>query len=276
MAWFFYVSFFIFGLAVGSFLNCVIYRLKSKESFLFGHSHCPFCQKQLLWYDLLPVVSFFILKGKCRWCQKKISWQYPLVEIVGGILSLFVSYYCFHLGGCPYYNALLFIFYFIVSCFFVVIFVYDLKYYLIPDSVIFPAIFFVASWQFAKISDYHLSLAHYRVFLNPFLSGLIVGAIFFLLVFFSKEKWMGWGDVGLGFLIGLLLGFPNIFLSLFLTFTFGALVGLALMILRKKTLKSEVPFGPFLVLGAFIALFWGTQIINWYLNWSSSLLGGVL
>ena len=123
-----YFFIFLFGLTIGSFLNCVIYRLEKSESFLKGRSYCPNCKHILGWQDLIPVFSFLILKGKCRYCQQKISWQYPLVELFTGLIFLFV-FYILHST-----------FYILISCFLIVIFVYDLKYSLIPDKIIYPAI----------------------------------------------------------------------------------------------------------------------------------------
>ncbi|MEK7562123.1 MAG: A24 family peptidase [Patescibacteria group bacterium] len=139
----------------------------------------------------------------------------------------------------------------------IIIFIYDLKHYLIPDKVLFPAI------GVALI---------YRLFLNfslipNFLLATVIGSGFFLAIFLvSRGKWMGFGDVKLAILMGFLLGFPNILVALFLSFFFGAIIGVILMALQKKGLKSEIPFGPFLIVGTFLTLFWGSQIIQWYLN----------
>ena len=124
---------FIFGLIVGSFLNCVVYRLEQDSSFLGGRSFCPLCKHKLSWRDLIPVFSFLILKGKCRYCQQKISWQYPLVELVTGFLFFLVFHYTRY--DIPYI-----VYGLIITAFLIIIFVYDLKHYLIPDKVIYPAI----------------------------------------------------------------------------------------------------------------------------------------
>ena len=128
-----YVVFFILGLAVGSFLNCVIYRLEKKKSFIRGRSYCPHCKKTLSWFELIPLMSFILQKAKCLKCKKKISWQYPLVELATGILFVLCIWYF-----SP--NFLLSTFYFLFSTFLIIIFVYDLKHYIIPDKVIYPAI----------------------------------------------------------------------------------------------------------------------------------------
>ena len=233
----FYLFIFILGLAVGSFLNCVIYRLETGGSFLRGRSFCPHCKHLLGWPDLIPVLSFLILKGRCRYCHKKISFQYPLVEIATGLLFLLI------------FNFQFSIFNYLIAPFLVIIFVYDLKHFIIPDEVIYPAIAIAAICNF-----------------SAWPSALGAAAFFGAIVLISRGKWMGVGDIKLGFLMGLILGWPNILVALFLAFLIGAIIGVGVIISGKKTLKSEVPFGPFLVTGTIISLFWGQKIINWYLN----------
>lgn len=228
---------FILGLVVGSFLNCVIYRLEKGKSFLKGRSFCPHCSHQLQWLDLIPILSFFILKGRCRYCQRKISWQYPLIEIATGLLFLLIFNFQFSTSI------------YIIACFLIIIFVYDLKHYLILDKVIYPAVVIAAVFNFSNWS-----------------SALGTAGFFLAIVLLSKGKWMGVGDIKLAFLMGLMLGFPDILVALFLAFMTGAIIGIGLIFWGKKTLKSEVPFGPFLIGGTLIALFWGERLINWYLN----------
>jgi len=141
-----------------------------------------------------------------------------------------------------------------------------LKHYIIPDKIIFPAIAIAVLYRLFEI----LNFGYWDLIgiINPLVAGM-GGAMFFLIiVLVSRESWMGMGDVKLAILMGLLLGFPNILVSLFFAFLIGAIIGIGLIILKKKTLKSEVPFGPFLILGAYIALFFGDKIVNWYLNLS--------
>lgn len=252
----FYIFIFLFGLLVGSFLNCVIYRLEKNESFLKGRSYCPKCRHQLSWQDLIPLLSFFKLRGKCRYCKKPISWQYPLVELATAILFLGV----FHIS---FPNFLLSIYYFLISSFLIIIFVFDLNHYIIPDEIIYPAIFvaFIYDIIYSNLIVHSLNLI-----ISYFYSS-IGASLFFLIIFLiSRGKWLGFGDVKLAFFMGLFLGFPAILVSLFLAFFIGAIIGIGLISLKKKGLKSEVPFGPFLVTGTLIALFWGEQLVNWYLN----------
>jgi len=258
---FFYFFVFLFGLMVGSFLNCVIYRLEKNESFLKGRSYCPHCKHILSWKDLIPILSFLILKRKCRYCKNKISVQYPLVELATGILFVSVAQLTVNSEQLTISNLVNFCYLLIVICFLIIIFVYDLKYFLIPDKVIHPAIIIALIFNFQFLISKQFSIFNYSI-LSAF-----GAAFFFLLIFLvSRGKWLGFGDVKLAFFMGLFLGFPNILVALFFAFFIGAIIGIGLIISGKKTLKSEIPFGPFLVTGTFIALFFGNQIINWYLN----------
>jgi len=238
---------FIFGLLVGSFLNCVIFRIEKNESFLLGRSYCPNCKHKLSFLDLIPIFSFLFLKGKCRYCQKKISWQYPLIELVAGLLFLLVFHF--------YSLSLLFFFFSAVISLLLIVFVYDLKHYLIPDNIIYFGIILVSLYLICSKSGFdHLWAA------------LGLAGSFLAIVYFSKEKWMGLGDVKLAFLMGLILGWPATLVALFLASFTGAIMGIGLILLRKKGMKSEVPFGPFLTAGTVISLFWANELMTWYFN----------
>ena len=139
-----------------------------------------------------------------------------------------------------------------------IIFVYDLKYYLIPDKVVYPGIVIAIIYQI---------LANWSLFSIVNLGLAILPAFILLaIILFSHGAWMGLGDFKLAILMGLFLGWPNILFALFSAFFLGAIIGAVLIILKKKGLKSEIPFGPFLVTGTFLALFWGEKVINWYLG----------
>lgn len=252
---FFNVIIFIFGLLVGSFLNCVIYRLEEGKSFLKGRSFCPKCKHTLIWRDLVPVFSFAALLGKCRYCKTKISWQYPLVELATALLFL-TSYNL--VGGDGSLSGIgATIYLLIISSFLIVIFVFDLRNLIIPDAVIFPAI----------ILAFLYDILFLRLNISNFLYSAFGAVLFFLAIFLiSRGKWLGFGDVKLALFMGLVLGFPNILVAMFLAFFIGAIIGLGLIARKKKTLKSELPFGPFLITGTFLALFWGKELISWYFN----------
>jgi prepilin signal peptidase PulO-like enzyme (type II secretory pathway) len=259
-----YFSIFIFGLVVGSFLNCVIYRLETGESFLKGRSYCPHCEHVLSWKDLIPIFSFLILKGKCRYCKKKISLQYPLVELFTGILFAFTTYNL--QPTTPQETIILAFQLFVVSCL-VIIFVFDLKHYLIPDKIIYPAITIAFLNRILTSNIEHLTLTSNIEHLT---SNLILGifpSLFFLaIILISHETWMGLGDFKLSILMGIFLTWPKILVALFFAFFSGAAVGLFLIFLKRKTMKSQIPFAPFLVSGTFFAMFFGNEIIDWYLN----------
>jgi leader peptidase (prepilin peptidase)/N-methyltransferase len=248
---------FIFGLIIGSFLNCVIWRLYKEESFVSGKSYCPHCRHSLGFWDLFPVSSFIFLGGKCRYCKGKISWQYPLIELLTAVLFSLVF---IHLGSII---SLELLFWLVMIAFFIIIFVFDLKYFIIPDEVIYPAIFLSIIWLLYSFS---IGMINGHEVILTIISALGASLFFFLIWFFSKGMAMGFGDVKLALLVGLLLGFPNTVVGLFLGFLFGAIIGSIMVFLKKKGFGSEVPFAPFLVAGVIISFFFGNNIVNWYLS----------
>jgi len=260
---------FIFGLLIGSFLNVVIYRLRAGGSVIKGRSYCPQCKKTLHFFDLLPLFSFFIQRGHCRYCQQKISWQYPLVELTTALLFLIV-YHKFLLSyTLPYdkllitnyqllfTNLILIIGYWVFTCFLIIIFAYDFKHYLIADKVVIPGAILAFLFSFINPEvDWWASL----------IGATLISGFFALLIFITKGKGMGWGDVKLGLLVGALLGWQVSLLALLIAFVSGSLVGIILIIAKKKRWHSPVPFGTFLTVSAFICMLWGEKIIRWYLE----------
>lgn len=258
--------FFLFGLIIGSFLNVVICRLNLAES-LLGRSHCPKCQKLIRWYDNIPLLSFILLKAQCRDCREKISWQYPVVELATGIIFAATAYLFLLDGNLA--NWLETIFYLGFFSALLVIFVFDLKHLEIPMPVLWLTFFWTLI--FFLIMDWlnfqpGMDIFSSRIFSGN-LAGLLAFGVFFALAFGSQEKWMGMGDAYLALLIGLGLGAEKILPALMLAFLLGSLWGIALVITKKKTLKSRIPFGPFLVSGTIIMvlifkIFPATQ--NWF------------
>jgi prepilin signal peptidase PulO-like enzyme (type II secretory pathway) len=243
---FFGTIIFILGSMVGSFLSCVVYRLEQGKSFLRGRSFCPKCRHYLSWMDLFPILSYIFLGGRCRYCKQRISPQYPIIELASGLL--FVAL----LSVSPDFPTL--IFNLTISSILVVIFIFDLKHYIIPDGAVYLAI--------------AVSLVHLFYFGN--FSNILYSLSFFvfclLLVLVSKGRWMGMGDVKLAAFMGLFLGWPNILVAVFVSFLLGAIVGFFLVFRKKKSMSSEMPFGPFLVIGTFAAIFEGEKLIDWYLS----------
>jgi len=243
------VIFFLSGLIIGSFLNVVILRIDNLKSIIKGRSQCRNCKEVLSWLDLIPLVSYISLKGRCRYCGDNISWQYPLVE--GGTGLLFAGLYYFY-GLTP---ALFF--YLIIFCLLIIIAVYDILTQYVPEFFVWLTLILLlmAGWFYGNFS-----------FGQSILGALIVGGVLFLLVAVSKEKWMGSGDIKIGMILGLIVGYPRALFGLFASFILGSIVGLIYIYLTKKTLKASLPFAPFLILSALIALLWGDKVINWYLG----------
>lgn len=246
---------FIFGLIIGSFLNCLVWRLRTGES-LLGRSYCPKCKKQIAWYDNLPVASFILLSGKCRECGQSISWQYPAVELATGVLFVIAYYLSYELRVTSYeFIVQLLRDWFLISAM-MVIFIYDLRWRLILDAVTLPACLVVLI----------LNLALGFSLWNLLVSG-IIGSGFFLLQFLiSGGKWIGGGDIRLGLLMGLALGWPGVIAAIIISYFLGSLVGLGLIAAGKKRWGSEVPLGVFLAAGTIIDLFWQERILDWYWN----------
>lgn len=237
---------FLLGLCIGSFLNVLICRLPCGQS-ADGRSKCPRCRKTLGWHELVPLASFLIQKGKCRGCSKKISWQYPLLELVTAGLFVFVY--------TPQ-NLVLNILLFVSISAMIVAFMIDLQYGLILDAIIWPSAIIISIFQ----------VLHSASILNLLSAALIAGGFFALQWVFSKGRWIGDGDIGLGILMGLILAWPNILVALFFAYVGGAIISLLLLALRKKTFKSNIPFGVFLAPATLAALLWGEQLIKWYLS----------
>ncbi|MFA5124513.1 MAG: prepilin peptidase [Patescibacteria group bacterium] len=239
---------FIIGLVIGSFLNVVVWRLHSGEPIVFGRSKCPHCQAGLQPKDLVPLLSFILLRGRCRYCRQPISWQYPIVELAGGLL--FVLAYILH----P--QLLVFLRDIILVSILIIVFVYDLRWQLIPDQVTIPAI--ILLFIFSLLLGSNLWLLIFAV---------LVGFGFFGLQYLvSSGRWIGGGDLRLGALMGAVLGWPLLIVALLVAYIVGAIVSVVLLISGKAKAKTPVAFGTFLALGTLVALFWGERIINWYLG----------
>jgi leader peptidase (prepilin peptidase)/N-methyltransferase len=247
------IIFLIFGLIVGSFLNVVVYRLNAVES-LLGRSHCPHCKKKIRWFDNIPLLSFILLSAKCRDCGEKISWQYPIVEAITGIVFAVIGSYFFYSYDSSSWP--LTFYYLAIFSLLLVIAVYDLKYMEIPMAVLWigvaiTAVYFLSSdWKSFNLAISILDLKT----ISGILGGLVAFIFFFGLAAYSKETWMGYGDAYIGMLAGFIVGWPNIIWALMLSFAIGALVSIGLIIFHKKTMKSQVPFAPFLISGIFLVV----------------------
>lgn len=253
-----YILLFIIGLVIGSFLNVVIFRLPDKVSIVKEPSSCRVCKEKLKYFDLIPVLSFFILKGQCRSCGASISWQYPVVEFLTGLAFVFVPW--FHgvtdittidilvVRDLLFFAALL------------VIFITDLKHYLIFDAVTYPLMLA------ALIINTFNSPDFYRSFLMLLMAALIGGGFFALQYIISGGKWIGLGDAKLGILMGLMLNWPYILVAIFLAYILGSVISIGLLILGQKKFGSKMPMGVFLTTSTMITLLYGPDIISWYLS----------
>jgi prepilin signal peptidase PulO-like enzyme (type II secretory pathway) len=267
------IGFFITGMIIGSFINALEYRTEKGLS-INGRSFCPHCKHQLAWYDLIPVFSWVSLRGKCRYCSKAISKQYPLIELVTAVIFTAVvlnsNFVFFTNNGPVNYSDLLIdgirlILLLAISSILILIALHDAKTgYILSGSVyigmVFALIYLVLSYLGSDTESFLFYL------LPHILSATVFAGIFFLVSFFSKEKYMGAGDAEIAFLIGLLLGWPATLTSFALAVIVGSIFSLALMARGKANLKSEIPFGPFLVMGAFLAYFFNDILINFYVR----------
>lgn len=245
------------GLSIGSFLNVCIWRTRENISVIRGRSMCPNCHVSINWFDNIPLLSFVLLRGKCRKCSKKISWQYPIIELVTGILFVFIAWW-HHRQGILL-NLEMVRDWMILS-FLIFIFVYDFKH---KEILTLPV------W-FLSVLLFIFSISTGWNIWYKMLTGALVGSGFFLFQYIiSRGKWIGGGDVRLGFLMGIILDWPNILFALFLSYIIGAFGGILMIVKNKKELKSEVPFGTYLTVGTFVAMFWGERIVGWYLNFLS-------
>lgn len=252
MSYHYLVFLVIIGLSIGSFINAAVYRLKHKRrGLIFGRSFCPSCKKTLSATDLIPLLSYLFLRAKCRFCRKKIAAHYFWIELISGMAFLGAGL----MTG--FSNPLLLAYQLVFISVLIFIASYDFQFGEIPDEVSLPAIFLALAGSFLSFTESFWSS----------LFGLLLGAgIFFALVFFSRGKWMGGGDIRLAALLGALLGWQGFLLALLFASLFGSLVGVLQILLSGKSLRSAVPFGPYLALGAYVVLFFGEYIWTWYLS----------
>lgn len=242
-----FAGFFLLGATVGSFLNVCIDRLPLGMSILSPPSHCPSCQHRLSVKDLIPVFSYLWLKGKCRYCQTPIPRRVLWVEIGNGFLFTFLYW---HYG--MNWQLAIAIFYF---CLFLVLIVIDLEQGIIPNKLIYPGM--VASLIISTVAGPGIIKAAI---------GGSVGLTLLLIPALIYKGGMGWGDVKMAGLMGLVTGFPLIFVALFLAVTTGGLVAGLLLLFRLKRRRETIPFAPFLAVATMATLLWGNKILNWYLG----------
>lgn len=244
---------FIFGLLIGSFINCLAWRLYQEETIL-GRSYCPKCRQELHWYDNIPLLSFILLRGRCRSCQDKISWQYPLVELATGLLFA---------GAVASFGLVSWWFLLkiaVLIAVLVLVFIFDFRWYLIPTNVLLWTGIFLAIIGFFS---YKYSLDAYLLAL--FISVLISSLFFAAQYWVTKGKGIGEGDIWLGMFLGVVfVNLGELAVAILSSYFIGSMVGLLLMALKKKKFGSRLPLGVFLTVGALISIFFGSNLIIWY------------
>ncbi len=260
---------FILGTAIGSFLSVVIYRVHSKKKgIMFGRSICPHCNKKLKAHHLIPIFSWIFLRGKCGFCGKKISAHYISLELITGLTFLTIFLYWNFLIAVPstvapdFFTYTIdwqiferFIFYIIEFVLLIAIFFYDLQYQEIPDRFSIPAI--------------GVAIAGGLVFGVPTTISMLIGAIVLFLFFFiqfavSKGRWIGGGDLRMGVLMGVLLGWQMGLFALMIAYFFGAFISIFMLMTGRVTRKTAIAFGPFLIIGTIIMIFFGETLLNSY------------
>ena len=241
----------LYGLIIGSFLNVCIYRIPRGENIAWPGSHCTACGHSLKWYDNIPLISYMVLRGRCRYCSSRISVQYPIVESLNAVLYS-AMYVKFGFGAD-------FIAYSIIASLLLAVFVIDLKEMIIPDSLVASVMIVSVIYKCVNYFLYNLPFGLFDSIL-----GLLAAGGLFLIIMIVSRGGMGGGDVTLAGALGFVLGIRYILLNIFLSFTVGAIISIVLLAAKIKTRKDPVPFGPFIVLGFFITVLWGQELINLY------------
>jgi prepilin signal peptidase PulO-like enzyme (type II secretory pathway) len=255
------------GLILGSFVNALVWRVYRQEksrskklSITKGRSMCPECRHELAAKDLVPIFSWLSLKGKCRYCKKAISYQYPLVEL--GTALLFGASYIWWPVAFNTTQQAVFGLWLIILIGLMALLVYDLRWLLLPNRMIYPlsVIAVVQALVIVVTSPKPIT-----GLVNASLAVLIGGGIFYVLFQISGGKWIGGGDVRLGWLLGLLVATPaRSVLYIFIASLLGTIVSLPLLFVSKLKRDSVIPFGPFLIVGAIIVVLFGQNMIDWY------------
>ncbi len=248
----------VLGLILGSFVNAFVWRIHEKKDWVNDRSECTHCHHKLGPLDLVPVLSWLVLRGKCRYCHKKIE-DTPIVEMA--LPTLFVASYYFWPANFQGRGLIEFMFWLVFLVGFLALTVYDFRWFLLPDKIVFPLI----GLAFVQLGTVAIYQKDWRIALTGISGAIAVSGIFYVLYVVSKEKWIGGGDVKLGLLLGLLAGglLPS-FLLLFSASVAGLLASLPAMAQGRAGRKTQIPFGPFLILGLIVARLFGADILDWY------------
>jgi leader peptidase (prepilin peptidase) / N-methyltransferase len=240
----------LMGASIGSFLNVCIYRLPRRESLVWPASHCTSCGRTLSWYENVPIVGWLVLRGRCRTCGARISIVYPIVEAITA--AMFVSGYLIY-GWTPLLGIRL-----LFACAMIVLFVIDLQHHILPNVITVPGI------VFGFILSFFLPPGWFSSLLGIVLGG---GVLFAVMEIYARARGfegLGMGDVKMLAMIGAFLGWQLMLLTLVLGSLAGSVIGVALMAARRGTMKTALPFGTFLAVGALVAAVAGDAILEWY------------
>ncbi len=260
------ISFLIFliGISFGSFLNVLIDR-SSQGKGLLGRSFCDSCEHKLAWLDNIPIFSFFLLARRCRYCGDKIAWQYPIVEFTTGLILLISFYRFFQIHELGSQSIIFFLFWFLYVMIFIAIALWDFKFMVIPDWFIVAGILVFLAESFVGFYFNQVGLySAFKVLTLDLIGGLLVFSFFLIIFFISGKKGIGVGDIKLGFWLGTMIGLKLIYFFLFLSYFLGSLFSIALVLTGSKSLKSKLPFGPFLVFSAWIVMIFSDFFIKLY------------
>ena len=248
----FYIIVFIFGSIWGSFSNVCIRRIPNNTSVIKGRSHCPSCNKLIKWYDNIPLLSFLILKAKCRDCSTTIDVKYFIIELISA-LNFVLIFYLFGFSSTT-------ILFFILSIGFLIIFFIDLKHFIIPNEITYPLMML----GFLKSFDPNLNLNLFPNFIDSLIGGFFGYVIIWLVIFiykkFRNKEGMGLGDAKLVSVIGFWFGWISIPFVIFFSSTIALIKVIPDLIKNKKDLSSEIPFGPYLIIGCLTFLILNSQI----------------
>ena len=256
---------FCLGASIGSFLNVCIYRLPAGRSIVRPRSQCPNCRNTIPWHDNIPVVSWFLLGARCRYCGVPISWRYPVVEAATGLFavlyfewfspSLEQMFLAGEIGGLVQ-GAI----YFAMTCALLVVALIDIDHQIVPNEITLPGIFLGLAASFVLPIRFHESL------LGALAGGGILLAVARAYFWVTRREGMGMGDVKLLAMIGAFLGWAAIPFTLLFSSVTGMIYGIFLIKLRGRGFRYAFAFGPFLCLSAVVYVFYGREIIGWYLG----------
>ena len=252
----FIVVFVLLGMVVASFLNVCCDRLPVGESLVYPPSHCSACQRRLSPKDLIPVFSYLWLRGRCRYCQASIPRRILWVEAGTAVLFGF-AFWRYGLS----IELLIVLVYF---CLFIVLLVIDLEHGLILNKIVYPAL--VVALLISIFFSIFFPQSEIVPHIGQAAIGGGIGLVLFLLVVIISRGGMGWGDVKMAALIGLVTGFPLVFVALLMGIILGGLVAGVLLLFKIKKRKEAIPFGPFLSVATIVTLLWGSNILSWYLS----------